>query len=81
MRLNGSFGFKATVAKFLTFQRNRAELKSLMKTTRLTEKIERLKEEMALSMLAYNLKRVMNIIGIRPLIQAMGALRPPCACR
>jgi hypothetical protein len=28
---------------------------------------------MALSVLAYNLTRVMNIIGIRPLIQAMGA--------
>ena len=26
-----------------------------------------------LSVLAYNLTRVMNIIGIRPLIQAMGA--------
>ena len=28
--------------------------------------------EMALSVLAYNLTRVMNIIDIRPLIQAMG---------
>jgi hypothetical protein len=28
---------------------------------------------MALSVLAYNLTRVMNIIGIRPLIQAMAA--------
>jgi hypothetical protein len=29
--------------------------------------------EMALSVLAYNLTRVMNIIGIKPLIAAIGA--------
>jgi hypothetical protein len=29
--------------------------------------------EMALSVLAYNLTRVLNIIGIKPLIAAMGA--------
>ena len=39
----------------------------LMKT------LPRVATEMALHVLAYNLTRVMNIIGIRPLIQAMGA--------
>ena len=29
--------------------------------------------EMALSVLAYNLTRVMNIIGVKPLIAAIGA--------
>ena len=29
--------------------------------------------EMALSVLAYNLTRVMNIIGVRPLLVAIGA--------
>jgi hypothetical protein len=29
--------------------------------------------EMALSVLAYNLTRVINIVGVKPLIAAMGA--------
>ena len=29
--------------------------------------------EMALSVLAYNLTRVMNIVGVKPLIAAIGA--------
>jgi hypothetical protein len=33
--------------------------------------VKRVGTEMALHVLAYNLKRVMNIIGIRPLIAAM----------
>ena len=35
--------------------------------------LKRVGTEMALHVLAYNLKRVMNIIGIRPLIAAMKA--------
>lgn len=35
--------------------------------------LKRVGTEMALHVLAYNLKRVMNIIGIRPLIAAMRA--------
>ena len=35
--------------------------------------LKNVRTEMALSVLAYNLTRVMNIFGIRPLIQAMGA--------
>jgi transposase len=39
----------------------------------LMKQLKNVRTEMALSVLAYNLTRVMNIIGIRPLIQAMGA--------
>ncbi len=37
------------------------------------QRLQNLRTEMALSVLGYNLTRVMNIIGIRPPIQAMGA--------
>jgi transposase len=39
----------------------------------LMKRLKNVRTEMALSVLAYNLTRVMNIIGIRPLIHAMGA--------
>ncbi len=39
----------------------------------LMKRLKNVRTEMALSVLAYNLTRVMNIISIRPLIQAMGA--------
>ena len=39
----------------------------------LMKRLKNVKTEMALNVLAYNLTRVMNIIGIRPLIQAMEA--------
>ncbi len=38
----------------------------------LMKRLKNVRTEMALSVLAYNLTRVMNIIGVRPLIQAMG---------
>ncbi len=39
----------------------------------LMKRLKNVRTEMALSVLAYNLTRVMNILGIRPLIQAIGA--------
>ena len=39
----------------------------------LTRTLNRVSTEMSLHVLAYNLKRVMNILGIKPLIQAMQA--------
>ena len=39
----------------------------------LTRTLNRVSAEMSLHVLAYNLKRVMNILGIKPLIQAMQA--------
>jgi len=38
----------------------------------LTKTLPKVATEMALSVLAYNLTRVMNIVGIKPLITAIG---------
>jgi transposase len=42
----------------------------------LMKRLKNVRTEMALSVLAYNLTRVMNIMGIEPLIEAMRALVP-----
>ena len=39
----------------------------------LTRTLKRVSTEMSLHVLAYNLKRVMNILGVKPLIQAIQA--------
>jgi transposase len=39
----------------------------------LMKRLPKVATEMALSVLAYNLTRVLNIIGVKPLIAAMGA--------
>ena len=39
----------------------------------LTRTLSRVSTEMSLHVLAYNLKRVMNILGVKPLIQAIQA--------
>ena len=39
----------------------------------LTKRLKNVKTEMALAVLAYNLTRVMNIVGVEPLIAAMQA--------
>jgi len=39
----------------------------------LTKTLEKVATEMALSVLAYNLARVMNLVGVKPLIAAIGA--------
>ena len=39
----------------------------------LTKTLNRVSTEMSLHVLAYNLKRVMNILGVKPLIQAIQA--------
>ena len=39
----------------------------------LTKTLSRVSTEMSLHVLAYNLKRVMNILGVKPLIQAIQA--------
>ena len=49
-------------------------LKAWMGSTHfLTKRLPRVSTEMSLHVLAYNLKRVMQIIGIGPLMQAMRA--------
>ncbi len=39
----------------------------------LMKRLKNVRTEMALSVLAYNLTRVMNILGVEPLLQAMRA--------
>ena len=39
----------------------------------LTKTLPKVAAEMALSVLAYNLTRVMNIVGVKPLVAAIGA--------
>ena len=39
----------------------------------LTRTLEKVRTEMSLHVLAYNLKRVIDILGVQPLIQAMRA--------
>jgi hypothetical protein len=39
----------------------------------LTKRLNNVSTEMSLHVLAYNLKRVMNIIGVKPLIEAVQA--------
>ncbi len=41
------------------------------------KRLKNVRTEMALHVLAYNLKRVMNIIGIRPLMAAIRAQAMP----
>jgi transposase len=49
-------------------------LKARMGATHfLMKRLKNVRTEMALSVLAYNLTRVMNILGIGPLLQAMRA--------
>jgi hypothetical protein len=49
-------------------------LKAWMGTTHfLTRTLEKVKTEMSLQVLAYNLKRMINIFGVRPLMRAIAA--------
>ena len=49
-------------------------LKAWMGSTHfLTKTLDRVSTEMSLHVLAYNMKRMMNIIGTKPLIEAIGA--------
>ncbi len=49
-------------------------LKAWMGSTHfLTKTLDRVSTEMSLHVLAYNMKRIMNIMGTKPLIEAIGA--------
>lgn len=51
-----------------------ASLKAWMGSTHfLTRTLEKVRTEMSLQVLAYNMKRMINIFGVRPLIQAIAA--------
>jgi hypothetical protein len=51
----------------------RLNIRSARATHFLTKTLPKVAAEMALSVLAYNLTRVMNIVGIKPLIAAIAA--------
>jgi len=56
-----------------TVQHPFGTLKAWMGSTHfLTKTLDRVSTEMSLHVLAYNMKRMMNIIGTKPLIEAMG---------
>ena len=49
-------------------------LKAWMGTTHfLTKSLEKVKTEMSLQVLAYNMKRMINILGVKPLMKAIAA--------
>src|ERR1700729_1628103 len=53
---------------------DRRTLKAWMGSTHfLTRTLEKVKTEMSLQVLAYNMKRMINIFGVNPLMQAIAA--------
>ena len=64
----------ATKLRRQTVEHPFGTLKAWMGATHfLTKSLPRVSTEMSLHVLAYNLKRVMQILGIEPLMQAMRA--------
>ena len=70
--------FNAIVTRHSLWRRETVEhpfgtMKARMGATHfLTKTLPKVGAEMALSVLAYNLTRVMNIVGVKPLIAAIG---------
>ena len=65
--------FDGSGSKVMLFGVSKVFEKWMGATHFLTRSLGRVGTEMALHVLAYNLKRVINIIGVRPLIQAIQA--------
>ena len=64
----------ATKLRRQTVEHPFGTLKAWMGSTHfMTKRLPRVSTEMSLHVLAYNLKRVMQILGIVPLMQAMSA--------
>ena len=67
------------VPQAMTLRRQTVEhpfgtIKAWMGSTHfLTRTLERVSTEMSLQVLAYNMKRVIKILGVRPLLEAMRA--------
>jgi hypothetical protein len=63
---------EAMIIRRQTVEHPFGTLKAWMGSTHfLTKTLEKLKTEMSLQVLAYNMKRIINIFGVRPLIQAI----------
>jgi transposase len=66
--------FWCKIKPALTVEHPFGTMKARMGATHfLTKTLPKVAAEMALSVLAYNLTRVMNIIGIKPMIAAIAA--------
>ncbi|HEY8071489.1 MAG TPA: transposase, partial [Methylocystis sp.] len=63
---------EAMIIRRQTVEHPFGTLKAWMGSTHfLTKTLEKLKTEMSLQVLAYNIKRMVNILGVRPLMQAI----------
>jgi transposase len=63
---------EAMIIRRQTVEHPFGTLKAWMGSTHfLTKTLEKVKTEMSLQVLAYNIKRIINIFGVRPLIQAI----------
>ena len=73
MRSPGRGGFQRSVAP-QDVENPFGTLKAWMGSTHfLTRTLEKVKTEMSLQVLAYNMKRMINIFGVNPLMQAIAA--------
>jgi hypothetical protein len=63
---------EAMIIRRQTVEHPFGTLKAWMGSTHfLTKTLEKVKTEMSLQVLAYNIKRMVNIFGVRPLMQAI----------
>ena len=63
---------EAMIIRRQTVEHPFGTLKAWMGSTHfLTKTLEKVKTEMSLQVLAYNMKRIINIFGVRPLMQAI----------
>ena len=63
---------EAMIIRRQTVEHPFGTLKAWMGSTHfLTKTLEKVKTEMSLQVLAYNMKRMINIFGIKPLMQAI----------
>ena len=64
----------APLADFLTAAYTFGTLKAWMGSTHfLTKTLKNVRTEMSLQVLAYNMKRMINVFGVKPLIRAIAA--------
>ena len=65
---------EASITRYLAALDRAGTLKAWMGSTHfLTRTLEMVKTEMSLQVLAYNMKRLINIFGVKPLMKAIAA--------
>ena len=65
---------EASITRYLAALDHAGTLKAWMGSTHfLTRTLEMVKTEMSLQVLAYNMKRLINIFGVKPLMKAIAA--------